>query len=352
VGALAIFPKVLFELMMHSQIAFMAISLCALGWSLWSIVTLGVRRSFLFAAEEDRLITNGPYQYHRHPQLISALVLSFSLIPAVYAVHENQGSTIFRLANIALMYALIHYTIKAEEKDLISRFGQEYKDYMEQVPGLLGVFERKKGKSPGIGKVILISIAAYCISIVLNFVLIFASAGRPWSNKLPVYMGVNFRHLFTQTVTHRDINYLARQLTDELENKEVLPNKLDQRWVVEWKKRDRLSWLSPYPQTLFFCDQKFYSDNFDKDDGIRTGPALTVVEELPFPLHCWEEHIEFAQAMDYDGDGFPQVWLVTYPHEDIHGTFKYFELFLVADDNDNSLSPEIKERLMNVESDE
>jgi len=107
----------------------------ALG--LWSAVTLGLRRSFLFRRTDDPLIMDGPYRIVRHPQFLSAIGVTFFGIqlfnPAAFSfsVYGNLG------ANWSLFSLSLWVLALLEERELMTHFGKAYREYAERVPRLL-----------------------------------------------------------------------------------------------------------------------------------------------------------------------------------------------------------------------
>jgi len=73
-----------------------------------------------------QLITDGPFKYVRHPHYSSILILGF-------------GLALFSNSSLALMIAVIAVPIMIisvidEEKELIKRYGEEYRKYVKKVP--------------------------------------------------------------------------------------------------------------------------------------------------------------------------------------------------------------------------
>jgi protein-S-isoprenylcysteine O-methyltransferase Ste14 len=106
------------------------------GFGLWSVFALGLRRSFLFRRVDDKLVTRGPYGLVRHPQFLSAIGLTlFSFL-----IHSEYPMSYFgpQYANLGLNWALFTLALWVlsilEERELLSHFGEEYRDYMRRVP--------------------------------------------------------------------------------------------------------------------------------------------------------------------------------------------------------------------------
>lgn len=95
--------------------------LLAIGYTIfisWSI--------FWTKNYHGQLIIDGPFRYIRHPHYLSILVLGF-------------GLALFSNSLLALIVAIIAVPIMIasvidEEKELIRRYGEEYKRYLEKVP--------------------------------------------------------------------------------------------------------------------------------------------------------------------------------------------------------------------------
>ena len=75
---------------------------------------------------EDRLVTEGVYQYIRHPQYTGIYLVVFGQI-----VHWPTILTLILFPFIVIAY---YRLARREEKDLTAKFGEPYRHYMEQVP--------------------------------------------------------------------------------------------------------------------------------------------------------------------------------------------------------------------------
>jgi protein-S-isoprenylcysteine O-methyltransferase Ste14 len=107
----------------------------ALG--VWSVATLGLRRSFLFRRTDDPLIIRGPYRIVRHPQFLSAIGITFFTIqlfnPAgfSFSIYGNLG------ANWSLFTLSLWVLTLLEERELLAHFGEAYREYSQRVPRLI-----------------------------------------------------------------------------------------------------------------------------------------------------------------------------------------------------------------------
>ena len=83
-----------------------------------------------------RLMTGGPYSIVRHPTYLAhALMLS-----GVFLMSGVITVAVLTLVDLVLMNAVI---IPLEERELLSRFGDDYKKYKEKVPGFFPRMPRR-----------------------------------------------------------------------------------------------------------------------------------------------------------------------------------------------------------------
>ena len=73
-----------------------------------------------------QLVTNGIFQYIRHPHYTSLLIVGFGLALFFYSI----AALLIAFISIPIMI----WSIYDEEKLLIKQFGEEYKKYMKKVP--------------------------------------------------------------------------------------------------------------------------------------------------------------------------------------------------------------------------
>lgn len=84
--------------------------------------------------ESGTLITRGLYKYSRHPVYLFS-ILFLALRPEM---------SLFYLVSLVCIIAYFYIGSLYEEKKLISRFGNEYVEYMNTVPRILPFFFHKK----------------------------------------------------------------------------------------------------------------------------------------------------------------------------------------------------------------
>lgn len=75
---------------------------------------------------KGQLITDGIFQYIRHPHYTSLLIVGFGLALFFYSL----AALLIAITAVPIMI----WSIIDEEKLLIERYGEEYKEYMEKVP--------------------------------------------------------------------------------------------------------------------------------------------------------------------------------------------------------------------------
>jgi protein-S-isoprenylcysteine O-methyltransferase Ste14 len=92
---------------------------------LWTVHVLGPNLTdTVVTRRAHTLVSSGPYRYVRHPFYAAGflLFLASSLIAANW----------FLLAGVTLVYILIAIRTRTEEKNLVARFGDDYRAYMKQ----------------------------------------------------------------------------------------------------------------------------------------------------------------------------------------------------------------------------
>ena len=112
---------------------YLGLSMVILGSAIanWASLTLGRYFSGEMVIYQDhQLVERGPYRFVRHP-VYSAVFLAAA--GAGFAV-QSWAAVVF----LVIMYAtLFRYRISAEEKILISEFGEQYQSYSKRVKRLI-----------------------------------------------------------------------------------------------------------------------------------------------------------------------------------------------------------------------
>jgi protein-S-isoprenylcysteine O-methyltransferase Ste14 len=71
-----------------------------------------------------KLVTTGLYKFVRHPMYASLLLLGWGMF--FKSIHPAS------IALILVITLALYLTCKVEEKEMITRFGKEYEDYMKR----------------------------------------------------------------------------------------------------------------------------------------------------------------------------------------------------------------------------
>jgi protein-S-isoprenylcysteine O-methyltransferase Ste14 len=299
-------------------------------YSLWSIFALGLRPSFLYGGMGDQLITTGPYQYQRHPQLLAALALVFfsSFLVRVSLVNYDRMIA-FRMVNFMAMVGLMIVLIRQEEKELKARFKENYLNYMLRVPALIS-WKRNRPHTR-----LRFAFSATLVSLILAATIYGLTPFRDFDSFITFGMKPEKNVGYWFIAIQRDLSNLVRDIEP---GREFTTQKLPEKSFKSFSNYWRASIFTPYPQTLFFCDQVRFDDHQPGDmENLR-------VRKLPFPLRCNEYRLEMAQAMDYDGDGFARIdmFILDRPKDNYRYSEKYI---LAADDDSDTFDPLVLDRL-------
>lgn len=111
-----------------------------LALGIWAVLTLELRRSFLFRHLDDRLVTCGPYAVVRHPQFLSAIGITFFVTrlfnPAAFSYFLIDVYYYSLDVNWALFTLALWLLSILEDRELAAHFGKEYEEYTRRVPRL------------------------------------------------------------------------------------------------------------------------------------------------------------------------------------------------------------------------
>jgi protein-S-isoprenylcysteine O-methyltransferase Ste14 len=103
----------------------------------WIMARKGLKIIFGEKRDKPTLINYSVFKIVRHPIYLSAILLYLGLIILTFSV----ASFIVWIITIIFYFYISRY----EEKILINEFGEEYKEYMKEVPMLLPcIFKKKK----------------------------------------------------------------------------------------------------------------------------------------------------------------------------------------------------------------
>jgi protein-S-isoprenylcysteine O-methyltransferase Ste14 len=102
----------------------------------WTHAVLGKSWTAVLALSSTHvLVTSGPYRYIRHPMYTAFFLIGFGFL----FLSANWLPTGIYLGTLVAMYAV---RVEAEEKMMLERFGEIYRDYMTKTGRLLPRFTR------------------------------------------------------------------------------------------------------------------------------------------------------------------------------------------------------------------
>ena len=96
----------------------------------------GLKIVFIEVREKPHVIMKSVFGVVRHPIYISEILLYLGLL----LLNTSLAGLVVWIVTIAFL----HYISRYEEKALLARFGEEYEQYMKDVPMYLPRFRRKK----------------------------------------------------------------------------------------------------------------------------------------------------------------------------------------------------------------
>ena len=100
---------------------------------LWGLVGLPEISSKI----KSKLVADGPFSVVRHPTYLAHTVMFFG----IFLITETAAVGIVTLLDFVLVNVII---IPLEDRELLKRFGEDYKKYEEKVPGFFPLLMRKK----------------------------------------------------------------------------------------------------------------------------------------------------------------------------------------------------------------
>jgi protein-S-isoprenylcysteine O-methyltransferase Ste14 len=99
---------------------------CGVAWLIWMFRTLGRNLTDTVVTRRDAyFVSHGPYRFVRNPMYTGILILGMSLGLAL-------GTWLLPVA-ASLTFTLLALRTHTEERYLIERFGDQYRDYMRRV---------------------------------------------------------------------------------------------------------------------------------------------------------------------------------------------------------------------------
>lgn len=93
--------------------------------TVWTFRSLGPNLTDTVVTRRNHtLVLHGPYQWVRHPFYLSGILLSLAI--------SLMAANWFLLVTGAVLFALLVMRTRIEEENLVARFGDAYRAYMEQ----------------------------------------------------------------------------------------------------------------------------------------------------------------------------------------------------------------------------
>jgi protein-S-isoprenylcysteine O-methyltransferase Ste14 len=117
---------------------------CSLALFVWVHKNLGANFSRkIRIAEEQRIVTSGPYRFLRHPMYAAFYLLHLAMFFLTSNWFLGASWTVF-------LTVIIFMRINREEKLLIEKFKEEYLFYMQRTGRFIPVFWKRKKKAEGL----------------------------------------------------------------------------------------------------------------------------------------------------------------------------------------------------------
>lgn len=114
------------------------LAVLALIWFIWIHRSLGNNLSVrLRIKDSQKLVTDGPYRWIRHPMYSAFYLLHF----AVFFLTANWFIGVTWLAGLSVIILL---RVKREESMLLSKFGNEYVSYIERTGRFIPIIKKKQ----------------------------------------------------------------------------------------------------------------------------------------------------------------------------------------------------------------
>lgn len=99
---------------------------CSVAWLIWMFHALGPNLTDTVVTRQNaQFVDHGPYRFVRNPMYTGVLMAAMSLGLAL-------GTWLLPVAGVAV-FTLFALRTRTEEKYLIERFGNRYRDYMQRV---------------------------------------------------------------------------------------------------------------------------------------------------------------------------------------------------------------------------
>ncbi len=124
-------------------LAFLAVGIPMIGFglylhALWRSVWREHGMRHVELKPQDRLVTRGIYAHVRHPHYLSNMVVASGISLVIFSVFQPRLPLAILPFLPSLILIPVEYWIAIrEERDLLKKFGTEYRDYMDRVPRII-----------------------------------------------------------------------------------------------------------------------------------------------------------------------------------------------------------------------
>jgi protein-S-isoprenylcysteine O-methyltransferase Ste14 len=109
----------------HPQLVPVALSVGGVGMVIWILGMVSLGKSLAVLPGTDALKTGGIYKYFRHPIYVGINLTLFGLLSA--------SGSVFGMGYMALVVIPLNiYRAREEEKALLEKFGDSYRDYQKK----------------------------------------------------------------------------------------------------------------------------------------------------------------------------------------------------------------------------
>jgi protein-S-isoprenylcysteine O-methyltransferase Ste14 len=113
------------------QVAGLLLILTAVGLRMWARAHIrGLYSGHVEVKAEHRLVRSGPYRFVRHPGYSGFLLLTLG-------VAAGYSSLIGLIAILVVLLPGLVYRMRVEERLLIERFGEQYREYARRTKALI-----------------------------------------------------------------------------------------------------------------------------------------------------------------------------------------------------------------------
>lgn len=110
-------------------LSILGLLIATIGLILWILGFITLKSSFAISPKAKKLVKRGIYENLRHP-IYNGILLTF------FGLGLARGSIISLVFTVFVLFPFLKYRSRLEEKTLLNKFGQEYKEYLENTSSL------------------------------------------------------------------------------------------------------------------------------------------------------------------------------------------------------------------------